>query len=78
MKRAYSKPEIFFESFKLSSSIANTCDGLKCNTGDPLTCEVDISENGLEMVLFTTGKNGDCNTATCYHGPQLTTTVFGS
>ena len=78
MKKAYSKPNIFFESFKLSSSIANTCDGLKCNTMDENQCEADITENDWDMVLFAVGVNQDCNQATCYDIPANTGNVFGS
>lgn len=78
MKKAYSKPDIFFESFKLSSSIANTCEGLKGNSGDSENCEVDISDGGISITLFAVGVNKDCESVECYHVSSSTTDIFGS
>ncbi len=76
MKRVYSKPEIFFESFKLSSNIA-TCEGLKGNNIDASSCELDIGENNMSVIVFNATVNVNCD-VDCYHGPMDATTVFGS
>ena len=73
MKRAYSKPEIFFESFKLSSSIAYTCEGDKGNQGSKETCTFD--DNGYAIFL---SKETGCIVYVCYDVPQADTTIFGS
>ena len=78
MKRAYSKPEIFFESFKLSSSIANTCDGPKGNSGSPELCEYE--ENNFVMFNISTPDSNDCQVPdmNCYHVSANSQGVFGS
>ena len=77
MKKAYSKPEISFESFQMSTSIANDC-GVIANQGDIINCE--IYENGV--AIFATGSdgNGDCSIDTydCYHVSPESANVFGS
>ncbi len=68
MRKPYNKPEISFENFKLSASVAGTCEnGYKANSGDVTNCE--YSENG--MSIFG-DNNGSClfkgdETDTCYH-----------
>ena len=73
MKKAYSKPDIFFESFKLSSSIANTCEGEKGNSASMETCSFEY--NGYEIFLST---EQGCLLFNCYDGPQNDSTIFGS
>lgn len=73
MKRAYSKPEIFFESFKMSTSIANTCPGLKANSGSGTECE--YTENGTAIFADV---NNDCELYDCYHVMTETSGIFGS
>jgi hypothetical protein len=78
MKKAYIKPMISFESFKMSSSIAGTCDdGFQTNSGTIHSCEYIY--NG--MSLFG-NSNGDCffknDETTCYHVPIDGIVLFGS
>ena len=76
MKKVYSKPDIFFESFMMSSSIANECDGPKGNSGDPNVCEYE--ENNVS--IFSYGVNTDCMLPDpqCYHVSADPKGVFGS
>ena len=79
MKKNYSKPEIVFESFKLTSSIANTCAGLKGNQTDGNQCELEINDGGFSIVVFNTGLDtNDCQDINCYHVTAASPDVFGS
>ena len=74
MKKTYSKPQIVFESFRMSSNIANTCGNPMGNSSDENTCEV--IEQGY--TIFT-ASNTDCvGNHNCYHVPQNDPTIFGS
>jgi hypothetical protein len=73
MRKPYSKPEISFECFKMSSNIAAACSGLKANSGDMNSCE--YIENGL--AIFVDGNN-DCDVYDCYHVMTETSGLFGS
>jgi hypothetical protein len=79
MKKNYSKPEIVFESFKLSTSVAGNCDdGYKANSGDITNCE--IYDNGMSIFGDINGScffKGD-ETKTCYHVPIDTIIIFSS
>ena len=72
MKKAYSKPEIAFECFQMSSNIA-TCSGLIANSGSEATCEV--FENGVSVF---SAENQNCFLYECYDVPTKTLEVFGS
>lgn len=52
MKKAYSKPQIMFDDFTLSTNIAGDCD-VKTNTFGNNTCGMDFS--GLKVFLDTMG-----------------------
>ncbi len=73
MKKNYSKPEIVFESFKMSSSIADSCNE-KVIT-DTMTCfiEMDFGEK-----LFAEGGVCDMYDPNCYQVPQSNPNIFGS
>ena len=83
MKKAYSKPEIVFESFTLSTNIAGDCD-IKTNTPSDGKCGVE-NNNGFDIeVLFITNENG-CTTKVqdgynglCYHTPTEDKNLFNS
>ena len=83
MKKNYSKPEIAFESFAVSVSIAG------CGIESNLPTEVD--QCGFEWcgdTIFLTGYQGcpeddsygtdDGNSGFCYHNPTESTQLFGS
>jgi hypothetical protein len=82
MKKAYVKPTISFESFKMSSSIAGTCV-LQANSGDPNSCEYTTS---MGFVIFTaacTGKDeyssqDGTEYGVCYDVPTADVKVFAS
>lgn len=78
MKKTYSKPEIVFESFSLSQSIAAGCD-VKTNTPAQGQCGLDFgglmlfldSMSGCPDIPVTSeGGDGEYNNI-CYH------TVYG-
>ena len=78
MKKNYSKPEIVFESFKMTSSIANPCaDGFQTNSSSLDSCEY-VHNN---VNVFGT-QNGDClikqDEATCYDVPVAGIVLFNS
>jgi hypothetical protein len=79
MKKNYSKPEIVFESFKLSTSIAGDCEeGYKANFGNSGDCVysdggVSIFGNDNTNCLFK-GDEKD----TCYDVPLVGIVIFGS
>ena len=85
MKRTYSKPEIMFESFTLSTNIAGDCERI---VGNPTkgSCGVPGSAPGINV--FTSdmdGANGctvpnftDELDGYCYHTPESNYTLFNS
>ncbi len=80
MKKIYSKPEIVFESFKLSTSIAGTCtlDGTQTNEN---SCGYDTGV-GVVFISMASGctfeaQDGEVSDI-CYHEPTEDSKVFGS
>ena len=82
MKKAYSKPEIGFESFALSESIAAGCEERPFNFQEP--CGVKSGK----QIIFTEeikdcsrkvmdGQQGEFN-GLCYHNPSAAYNVFMS
>ena len=87
MKKAYVKPEIFFESFMLSSSIAGDCEtetnlqsrgGCGYMTRDgivfvdmTMNCNVGVPYNDTESDYIY-------NNSLCYHIPIDTKNLFNS
>ena len=80
MKKNYSKPEIVFESFKLTTSIASNCD-YNSNSGDKNTCSVDVgwgpSVFVSKPICSVESENGN-EFEVCYDVPTDDTRVFGS
>lgn len=86
MKKTYSKPEILFESFTMSTNIAGDCE-VRTNLPSNLTCGVWFEGVGF---VFVTGMNGcgefpvdmDKETASfnglCYHVPDSNNNLFNS
>jgi hypothetical protein len=65
MKKTYKKPEIVFESFKLSSSIATTCS-------EVISADINTCEKEFGWDIFFGAENGACTTIDamdCYHVP---------
>ena len=84
MKKTYSKPDIAFESFSLSTSIAGNCE-VKTDTKGGGECGYPM--DGLGM-LFIVGM-GACTTPItdemslnfngfCYHVPMENSNLFNS
>lgn len=83
MKKTYSKPQIMFESFSLSTSIAGAC-GVKADAPAAGTCGVDY---GFMGTIFLTNVAG-CSTGVgiddgffndiCYHVPVENQNLFNS
>lgn len=83
MKKVYSKPEIVFEDFTLSTSIAGGCE-IRTNTPSAGACGYPY-EGGGGQTLFTNAV-GDCqikmdddvNNGFCYHVPIDSNNIFNS
>lgn len=85
MRKAYSKPEIFFEDFSLTTNIAANCEFI-INTSSENVCGFEIQDEFLgTQVLFTNGVT-NCKTVPqdgmyngfCYHNPGETNNMFTS
>ena len=89
MKKTYTKPEIMFEDFTLSTNIAAGCEANTTNSSTINTCGLDFSgvtifiENmtgcsgGIEVPRDQDGDGQDVSTGICYHNPSGTN-VFNS
>ena len=87
MGKIYTKPDIVFESFSLSTSIAAGCE-VKTNTPHSGTCGVQYGA----MTVFLTGVGGcghqlpfekdywvdKFGNAFCYHNPSEDSNLFNS
>ena len=81
MRKIYQKPELYYESFMLSQSIASGCEGI-ANFAEN-QCSVTLSGPGYELSLFhdsnicfDTPPNAD--DYVCYHAPSENNNVFSS
>ncbi len=89
MKKTYQKPQVTFESFSLSASIAGNC-GIKTDLQSQYVCGLEFGDE----TIFTTSITG-CTTPIddgvisgvdqfgnlnpiCYHAPSETNRLFGS
>lgn len=79
MKKKYVKPQAYFESFELSSNIANGCQLIShhssgdCKVTDPDTDIITFTES---IGCNYTPVDGD--NKICYHNPFPDTNVFTS
>lgn len=82
MKKVYSKPDILFESFTLSTNIAAGCER-KTNLQTSGSCGV----NWGHSVIFTSAQYGCRSVITdgaeeydglCYHNPSESNNLFNS
>ena len=79
MKKVYAKPQIMFEDFSLSTSIASC--SIEINASEYVCGQVIDEELGI-TVFFSDWADG-CTTCNpdpnlCYHGPMTRADVFGS
>ncbi len=80
MRKPYNKPEISFENFKLSTSVAGTCtlDGTQSNEN---SCGYDTGI-GVIFISKATGCSFETQDGTeggiCYDNPSADSRVFGS
>lgn len=76
MKKAYSKPDIFYEDFALSTNIAAGC-GVKVQH---YTDGYGFPYEGLYIFtsVCTDPVEGDPEGGVCYQNPTDTTSVFNS
>lgn len=81
MKKAYSKPQILFEDFTLSTNIAAGCE-VRVEGHSSGTCGYKMGGGIVVFVSAETGCNthepdGDLN-GLCYHVPIETNNLFNS
>ena len=77
MKKSYSKPQIMFEDFSLSTNIAGDCDN---KVGSPSEDQCGVEYDG--DMIFSTTISG-CNVypaedLICYHNPSESSNLFNS
>lgn len=82
MKKAYVKPEIYFESFELSANIATGCSMITKNLGEG-TCGLEVSPGIFAFLTGITGcqyteQDKDNPYGVCYHNPVDATKLFTS
>lgn len=74
MKKIYSKPSIVFESFMMSSSVANTCeDKLLSETA----CYYEVGWDKFYAVGID-GSECTADDVDCYHVAVRNPSIFGS
>lgn len=82
MKKQYSKPDILFESFTLSTSIAGSCETVLDNPsanqcGIKMGFKTYFTESVAGCSTDVIDGSGDLN-GLCYHVPFDTNNVFNS
>lgn len=75
MKKAYQKPELIFDCFELSSSIAAGCEMISNSVEN--VCAVKVGDDVVYITDFSvcTHRNPD---DLCYHVPTDALNVFSS
>ena len=80
-KKTYQKPDLFFESFALSQSIASACEGEALFVEN--ACPVIVNIQGFDFAVF--GQAPMCEFVPpnpddfiCYHAPSEMNNVFMS
>lgn len=77
--KEYTKPDIIFDSFSLSTSIAAGCE-VKTQTPSDMKCGVEFGPDVmfLEGIDACTDKVVDGTDKYCYHNPTDTSNMFNS
>ena len=89
MRKAYVKPEIFFEDFSLSSSIAGSCDYIVNTFSSSQSCYIEGSggirvfnlDAGVSSCEYAPGlfdQPDDMWDGLCYHNPTDGNNLFNS
>lgn len=82
MKKVYTKPQIAFESFQLTSNIAGDCNTKPNTQADDATCGYNdngwiVFQNSAVCIHVQVGPDGKHNRL-CYHVPTGDMSVFTS
>lgn len=80
MKKAYVKPEVYFESFELSASIALACPKQNQVHAQDV-CGVVVPGVGNVFLYGIQGcewQEADGKHSVCYHNPDSTQSLFNS
>lgn len=79
MKKKYVKPELYFESFELSASIAAGCKHITGHQMDMCAYEVGGRSVFVDNVSSCTTKTPDGSwESLCYHNPEEANKLFAS
>lgn len=76
MKKTYNKPQIIFESFEFTTSIAAGCQFLTDTKSDANSCV--YTENGNTIFLDACGFDEETLEILCYHVPTEDYIIFNS
>lgn len=83
MKKTYTKPEILFEGFSMSTNIAGDCEGEPVGNPTRGSCGILLNDGNTIFVDITTGctigmgKNY-VHDGLCYHTPVDSANLFNS
>lgn len=83
MKRSYEKPLVVFESFTMSTNIANDCEK-EVNNSTRGACGVKMSDGTTIFIVGETGctipplSGSDDYNGFCYHAPTEENNLFNS
>lgn len=82
MKKNYEKPEIMFDSFELSQSIAGGCELIQTNQAEK-SCPINIPDFGPGYTWFADlltcyATPPGPNDSICYHVPSDAYNVYSS
>ncbi len=82
MKKAYVKPQLYFDSFELSTSIATGCsagyDHDNTNFGSPNNCNYFYGTDKVFLNLISCDIEDPGESMYCYHVPTPNDKVFSS
>ena len=82
MKKTYEKPEVYFESFELSKSIATGCgagyDHINTDFGTPSSCHYFYGTDKVFLNLTACNLTDPGEEMFCYHVPTSDSKVFSS
>ena len=81
MKKKYQRPELYYESFALCSTIAAGCEGI-ANFAEN-ACTVTLEGEGYKLVLFNSNtvcldSPPNADDYLCYHAPTENNNIFSS